>query len=63
MVKIGTPASLTMIQYQFGTVVLLGIIAPFGTVAVAAHTVVQRAEMFIMMPSGGLGMAAGILAG
>lgn len=63
MVKIGIPASLTMLQYQFGTVVLLKLIAPFGTVAVAAHTVVQRAEMFIMMPSGGLGMAAGVLAG
>jgi putative MATE family efflux protein len=63
MVKIGIPASLTMLQYQFGTVVLLGLIAPFGTAAVAAHTVVQRAEMFIMMPSSGLGMAAGVLAG
>jgi len=63
MVKIGIPASLTMLQYQFGTVVLLGLIAPFGTAAVAAHTVAQRAEMFIMMPSNGLGMAAGVLAG
>jgi len=62
MVKIGIPASLTMLQYQFGAVVLMWLVAPFGTVAVAAHTVAQRVEMLIMMPSTGLGMAAGVLA-
>ncbi|MFC2034833.1 MATE family efflux transporter [Chloroflexota bacterium] len=63
MVKIGIPASLTMIQYQFGTMVLMWVIAPFGTLVVAAHTVVERAQMFVQMPAVGIGMAAGILAG
>ena len=38
-------------------------IAPFGTIAVAAHTLGQRVEMFVLMPAWGLGMAAGLLTG
>ena len=36
--------------------------APFGTFAVAAHTLAQRIDMFILMPAMGLGQASGVLA-
>lgn len=63
MMKIGIPASLTSIQWQGGHVVLVGIIGRFGTIAVAAHTLTQRAEQLVYMPAGGFGMAAGVMAG
>jgi Na+-driven multidrug efflux pump len=42
---------------------MMWIIAPFGTLALAAHTLGQRTEMLLFMPGAGLGMAAGVLAG
>jgi putative MATE family efflux protein len=63
MVKIGIPASIMTMQGTFGQLVLMRFMVPFGTVAVAAHTLVQRIEMVLFMPAAGLGMAAGVLAG
>jgi putative MATE family efflux protein len=63
MVKIGIPGSVMGMQRNLGQFVLLKLIAPFGTLAVAAHTLGQRVDMFIFMPGGGIGMAAGVLAG
>ena len=63
MVKIGLPAAGTMIQWNLANTVLVWIMARFGTIAVAAHAVCQRADMFLHMPSNGLGMAAGVIAG
>ena len=63
MVKIGLPAAATIVQWTFASTVLVWFISRFGTIAVAAHTVCQRAEMFLHMPSNGLGMAAGVMAG
>ncbi len=63
MVKIGIPSSLTVIQWQFSNMVLMWIIARFGTIAVAAYTVTERAATLLQMPSGGFGLAAGVLAG
>ncbi len=63
MIKIGIPASVMGVQRSLGQLVLMWFIVPFGTFAVAAHTLCQRVEMFIMMPAMGLGMGAGVLAG
>jgi putative MATE family efflux protein len=63
IVKIGIPASITGIERSFANLVLVWFIVPFGTFAVAAHTVVQRASQFLYMPSQGFGQAAGVLAG
>ncbi len=63
MVRIGIPASIMDIQRTLGRFVLMWVIAPFGTLAVAAHTLAQRIEMFLYLPGMGLGMAAGVLAG
>jgi len=63
IVKIGIPASLMGMDRNLSQFVLMWFIAPFGTAAVAAHTLGQRVEMFVLMPAWGLGMAAGVLTG
>jgi putative MATE family efflux protein len=62
MVKIGIPASLGGIHMNVGSTVFLWFIAPFGTLALAGHSVVARVDQFVIMPALGLGSAAGILA-
>jgi len=63
LVRIGIPASVMSMQRGFSNLVLMWFIVPFGTFAVAGHTLCQRVEMFLRMPGIGLGMAAGVLAG
>jgi len=63
MVKIGIPASVMGMERSFGNLVLMRFITPFGTLAVAAHTIVQRVEMLLYMPGVGLAQASGVLAG
>lgn len=63
IVKIGIPASFMGMERNMAQFVMMRFIAPFGTVAVAAHTLGQRVEMFVLMPAWGLGMAAGVLTG
>jgi len=63
IVKIGIPASITGMERTFTNLALMWIIVPFGTIAVAAHTVHQRIEAILVMPNLAIGMAAGILAG
>lgn len=63
IVRIGIPASVMGMGRNFGAMVLMWIIAPFGTLAVAAYTLNQRVEMILFMPAWGIGMAAGVLAG
>jgi len=63
IVKIGIPASVMGVQRSLGNLALMWFIVPFGTLAVAAHTLAQRMELFLFMPGMGLGMAAGVLVG
>jgi len=63
IVKIGIPASISGIQRSIGNLALMWFIVPFGTLAIAAHTLCQRLEMIFFMLSFGLGMAAGVLVG
>ncbi len=63
VVKIGIPASITSMQQSLGNFILTYIVVSFGTLAIAAHTLVQRIEMMIFMPCFGFGQAAGILVG
>ncbi len=63
LVKIGIPASLTQMQRNFGQLVLIWFIAPFGTFAVAAHSLSQKIDGFLHMSASGLGQSAGVLAG
>ncbi|MBI4296513.1 MAG: MATE family efflux transporter [Chloroflexi bacterium] len=63
MVKIGVPSAVMGIQFNLGQFVLMALIAPFGTLAVAAHVIGQRVEGVVAMPAWGMGMAAGVLVG
>jgi len=63
IVKIGIPASISGIQRSIGNLALMWFLVPFGTMAIAAHTLCQRIEMIFFMLSFGLGMAAGVLVG
>jgi len=63
ILKIGVPALVMHLQRSFGNFVLTWLIAPFGTLAVAAHSLATRVEMFIMLPGMGFGMGAGVLVG
>jgi len=63
MVRIGLPALVMGVQSNLGQTVLMKIIVPFGTLAVAGHVLNQQMEMFIFMPGFGLGAGAGVLVG
>jgi len=63
IVRIGLPALISGLQRSFSNLIMIWLMAPFGTLAVAAHTLNQRVEMVLFMPSLALGMAAGVLVG
>ena len=63
ILRIGIPSSIMGVQMSLGNFVLIKLISPFGTSAVAAHTIWQRIDMLLMMTVMGIGMGAGILAG
>jgi putative MATE family efflux protein len=63
ILKIGIPALLMNLQRSMGDIVLAMFIVPFGTLAVAAHSLASRVDMFLFMPGSGLGSGAGVLVG
>ena len=63
MVRIGLPASVMGAQRSLSLAVVAWLMAPFGTLAVAAHSLLQRVEMLLMPVNLGLGLGAGVLAG
>jgi putative MATE family efflux protein len=63
ILKIGIPALVLHMQKSLGDLVLLWIIIPFGTLAVAAHSLVLRVEMFFIAVGIGLGGGSGVLVG
>ena len=63
IVRIGIPASVTGIERSFANLLLIKFVTPFGTTAVAAHSLIQRVAQFAHMPAMGIGQAAGVLAG
>ncbi len=64
IVKIGIPAAIRGMQRSFGNLAVMWFMAPFGTLAVAAHTLGHRGvERLLFMPGMGLGTGAGVLVG
>jgi putative MATE family efflux protein len=63
MFKVGLPSSFTGMERNFASLVIVKFMSPFGTVAVAAHALLQRIDPFLHMPAQGFGQAAGVLAG
>jgi putative MATE family efflux protein len=63
IVRIGLPASISGIQRNLNQFIIQVFMAPFGAAALAAHTITQRLEMFIMMPAMSFGQGAAVLVG
>jgi len=63
IVRIGLPASVAGIERHLGALFMAGFVVPFGTIAVAAHTLTQQIDAFINIAGSALGQSAGILAG
>ena len=63
LLKVDIPAVGMNLQASFGNILLMKIIMPFGTMAVAAHSLASRVEMFLSVPGVGLGAGAGVLVG
>jgi putative MATE family efflux protein len=61
ILRIGLPAMVMFGQRGFARLVLMGLIAPFGTLAVTSWTILQRIELFVTMPVFGFGRASGVL--
>lgn len=57
-VRIGSPAGMANLLNSVGGSLLLRLVAPFGTAAVAAHSVGVRLESLAVMPAVALGQAA-----
>lgn len=62
-VKVGTPVALEEVAMCGAMVVSTAIIAPLGTLAIAAHSFAVTAEGFCYMPGYGIGAAATTLVG
>ena len=64
ILKIGIPASMTTTQRSFARLIMMRFIAGFGTLALAAHTLLTRIiDNFTYTPIMAWGMGAGVLAG
>jgi putative MATE family efflux protein len=63
LLKIGVPSSVMALGSSLGSLVLTGLIVPFGTAAVAANNLLYRIETFINTPGMGFGNGAGVLMG
>lgn len=63
IVKIGVPNSVIGVERTFARLMLMRIISPFGTVAVASHALAQRMEFVFYMPSMALATASSVLVG
>jgi putative MATE family efflux protein len=63
VVRIGSFSALRMLSMNLSRIVLVRIVAAFGTMAVAAFGIGMRLRLFVLMPGIGFGDAAGVLVG
>jgi putative MATE family efflux protein len=61
MVRIALPNLFMHIQHQVCAIALIWFMTPFGTLAVAGHTLWQRVDMTIMIMGWAVGTSAGVL--
>jgi len=61
IVKIGIPTSLMGMQHHLCILTLVRLTAPFGTLALAGHTLWSRIDSILMTISLGIGASSGIL--
>lgn len=62
-VRIGAPASVRGTERATSQLALLGIVSPFGDVALAGYALTRRLEMFSNFGSGGIAQASGVMVG
>lgn len=63
MLKIGVPSLISMAQMTASNFVLVWIIAPFGTLALAAHSLNGNVNGFVNTPNMGMSTGVGVLVG
>jgi putative MATE family efflux protein len=63
IIKIGIPSSIQLFFRNLMSMVLMSIVAGFGTYAIAAYGIGMRLRMLILMPAFALGQAAATLVG
>ena len=63
MLKIGIPSMVSMLQTNFAMLLITRIISPFGTMAVAANSLVATIQNFILTPNFGMGSGVSVLVG
>ena len=63
IIKIGIPVAINWTERTSANLLVTWFVVPFGTVAVAAHSLMERVDNIVRMPSMGIGNAAGVLAG
>ncbi len=63
ILKVGLPASMSGLSKAFGDLIITSLMIPFGTLALAAHNLLSRIELFINTPVLGLGTGASVLVG
>jgi putative MATE family efflux protein len=62
-VKIGIPASANNMLRNFLSILIFRVVVPFGTVATASYSLIQRIDNFLDVGSNAIGNAAGALTG
>lgn len=62
-IRIGAPAIVNGMERSLAQLMLTGIVAHFGDVALASYSLANRAQMFVMMGMMGLGRSTGVLVG
>lgn len=62
-IKIGAPAIYPGMERSVAQLILMGIVAHFGDVTLASYSLVNRAQMFVMMGMMGLGRSSGVMVG
>ena len=63
LLYVGVPGSFRMAAISISELAMTSLVAPFGTVALAAYTVGMRLRLIPMVVGFGLGRAAGVLVG
>jgi putative MATE family efflux protein len=63
IIRIGLPACVMNLQGSIAGVIIAGFMIPFGTLAIAAHSLLNRLQLMIFLPTMGLSTGAGVLTG
>jgi putative MATE family efflux protein len=63
IIRTGMPASITQAERNFASLILFGLVAPYGATTLAAFSLTRRVEMLAMMGAMGMGQSAGVMVG